>query len=73
MAVGGFIAGLVLSKQDEHRDEADAQALLQGAGLSEQAADGLNDLTSDRRNLGPFITQVAPYVLGPHKATPESC
>lgn len=57
--VGGFIVDAVKGKKAEHADERDAQAFLKGAGIPEEAAKKLDDLTSDRTNIGPFITQVA--------------
>lgn len=62
LVVGATVGNIALGKHYEHQDEADAKAFLQGAGLSEPAADALSDLTSDRENVGPFITQVAPYL-----------
>lgn len=62
-AAGSYAYGKWQASRAEHRDEADAKAFLLGAGLSENAADKLKDLTSDRKSMGPFIVQVS-SVLG---------
>lgn len=46
-------------REAEHASEADAKAFLEAAGLDEEFASVFSNLDDNKRNIGPFVEQVA--------------
>ncbi|MEW5740144.1 MAG: hypothetical protein AB1938_14530 [Myxococcota bacterium] len=67
LTVGSIISGWIFASRKanaaEAADEADAKAFLQAAGLHEEIASPLADLLQkNRRNVGPFLTQLEAHL-----------